>query len=128
MRKKSKNDVGKRLLSTGEGVGRKHERVNHDMDSDAVLVEMQIGGVARRLREEREKAELSQIDLSFMAGLSQNQVNYIETGRRTPNLYTILKLCKALRIDPGVLFETDEYDREREHDRETVIGLVKKYI
>jgi transcriptional regulator with XRE-family HTH domain len=102
--------------------------MKHDLNEDMVLVETQIGGMARRLREEREKAGMSQIELSYLAGLSQNQVHYIETGRRKPNLYTVLKLCQALRIDPGVLFESGGYDGERERDRETLISLVKKYI
>lgn len=35
-----------------------------------------------RLKEERQKANMSQIELSFAAGLSQNQVNCIEGGKK----------------------------------------------
>ncbi|MDR2258137.1 MAG: helix-turn-helix domain-containing protein [Treponema sp.] len=45
------------------------------------------------------------MDLSFQAGLSQNQVFCIETGKRIPNLYTLLKICRALNINPAVLFD-----------------------
>jgi transcriptional regulator with XRE-family HTH domain len=79
-----------------------------------------------RIKEEREKAGLSQMDLSFMAGLSQNLVNYIECGRRTPNLYTILKIAKALGIAPASLF--DSADEERSAARETIIGLATKFL
>jgi transcriptional regulator with XRE-family HTH domain len=82
--------------------------------------------VAGRLKEEREKARISQMDLSFMAGLSQNQVNSIENGRRNPNLYTILKLCNALHINPASLFYPD--DEERQRIKEIIINLVTKYI
>jgi transcriptional regulator with XRE-family HTH domain len=82
--------------------------------------------IVSRIKEEREKARLSQMDLSLMAGLSQNLVNYIENGRRTPNLYTILKICKVLQIEPASLF-TDS-DAERSAARETIINLVKKYV
>jgi transcriptional regulator with XRE-family HTH domain len=89
-------------------------------------IETQIKRIARRLREEREKARISQMDLSFLAGLSQNQVNYIETGHRTPNLYTLLKICHALKINPAILF--DAGDEKRREARETVMELVSKYM
>jgi transcriptional regulator with XRE-family HTH domain len=86
----------------------------------------QIRHIAERLREEREKMRISQMDLSFKAGLSQNQVNYIETGKRTPNLYTILRICNALKISPAVLFDSE--DTQRKEARETVIQLVSRFM
>jgi len=86
----------------------------------------QIKHITKRLREEREKMKISQMELSFKAGLSQNQVNYIETGKRTPNLYTILSICRALEISPTVLFENE--CTERENARETIIRLVSRFI
>jgi transcriptional regulator with XRE-family HTH domain len=86
----------------------------------------QVKHFAKRLREEREKLRMSQMDLSFKAGLSQNQVNYIETGKRTPNLFTILSICNALKISPGVLFETE--DMQRIKARETIIQLVSRFM
>jgi transcriptional regulator with XRE-family HTH domain len=95
-------------------------------DEQPAEIEVQIKRIARRLREERELARISQMDLSFLAGLSQNQVNYIETGHRTPNLYTLLKICHALKINPAILFDTG--DEKRQQARETVIELVSKYM
>jgi len=86
----------------------------------------QINQIIQRLREEREKQRISQMDLSLKAGLSQNQVNYIETGKRTPNLHTILNICKALEINPAVLFESS--NTERQQARETIIRLVSQYL
>ena len=79
-----------------------------------------------RLREERQKANMSQIELSFAAGLSQNQVNCIESGRNIPNLYTLIKICNALKIRPEILFSTS--DKEREKARKEIISLVNKYV
>jgi len=89
-------------------------------------VKEQIELIIQRLREERIKHGISQMDLSFKAGLSQNQVNYIETGKRTPNLNTILSICKILGINPSVLFESR--DTERQKARETIIRLVSQYF
>ena len=86
----------------------------------------QVNFVLSRLREERQKAGMSQIELSFAAGLSQNQVNCIESGRNIPNLCTIIKLCGALKIRPEILFSTS--NEEREKARNEIISLVKKWI
>jgi len=96
-----------------------------DLESKAEIT-AQVKRVSQRLREEREKMRISQMDLSFKAGLSQNQVNYIETGKRTPNLYTILSICNALQISPAVLFEQE--DTERQKARETIIRLVLRFM
>ena len=82
--------------------------------------------VLKRLKEERIKANMSQIELSFAAGLSQNQVNYIESGRNIPNLYTIIKICNALNIRPESLFCTP--NEEKEDAKKEIISLVKKYM
>ena len=95
------------------------------MKNDVEITD-QIRHIAKRLREEREKLRISQMDLSFKAGLSQNQVNYIETGKRTPNLYSILSICNALRISPAVLFEVENI--QRKEARETVIQLVSRFM
>ncbi len=86
----------------------------------------QVEYVLARLREERQKANMSQMELSFAAGLSQNQVNCIESGRNIPNLYTLIKLCDALKIRPEILFSMP--DEERENAKNEIISLVKKYI
>jgi transcriptional regulator with XRE-family HTH domain len=100
--------------------------VNTDNINANLEITAQIKLFSQRLREEREKLRISQMDLSFRAGLSQNQVNYIETGKRTPNLYTILSICNALRINPAVLFESR--GTERQEARETIIRLVSRFI
>lgn len=86
----------------------------------------QVNFVLSRLKEERQKANMSQIELSFAAGLSQNQVNCIESGRNIPNLCTLIKICNALKIRPEILFSAT--DKERENVKEEIISLVKKYI
>jgi len=100
--------------------------VDKDNLANKAEITAQIRHIAERLRKEREKLMVSQMDLSFKAGLSQNQVNYIETGKRTPNLYTLLSICNALQISPAVLFEVQ--DAERKEARETVINLVSRFM
>jgi len=89
-------------------------------------ISAQIKLIVQRLRSEREKQRISQLDLSLKAGLSQNQVNYIENGKRTPTLNTILCLCRVLEINPAVLFEPDE--AKRLEAREIVCRLISQFF
>jgi len=61
---------------------------------------IEFGGKVRQLREER---GLSQERLGQIAGLDRTFVSSIEAGRRNVTLATIIKLAKALDIDPGEL-------------------------
>jgi transcriptional regulator with XRE-family HTH domain len=87
-------------------------------------VERQIKNIIKRLKEEREKAKISQMELSYASDLSPNQVNYIETGQRTPNLHTLLQICNALNINPAVLFLPP--DKEKIKMKKNIIELVSK--
>lgn len=79
--------------------------------------------VLRRLKEAREGVRISQLELSYKSGVSQNMITYIETGKSSPTLSTLLKLCNALNINPASLFE----DTNEEHARKKaeIIKIVK---
>ena len=91
-----------------------------------MTIEEQEKYIYTRLRQEREKRHLSQLDLSYEAGLSQNMITYIEKGKRTPSLTTILKLCNAMKIDPSILFL--KHDEEKEQAKQTVLEIIQKYM
>lgn len=90
------------------------------------MLEDQEKQVLNRLKEAREKAQLSQLELSYRSGVSQNMITYIETGKRTPTLNTLLKLCNALNITPAILF-ADSSD-EIIQAKAKVIELVNRYM
>jgi transcriptional regulator with XRE-family HTH domain len=54
--------------------------------------------VARLLRAEREKRDLSLNDLADLAGLSRQMVSYIEQEKRNPSLDVLLRITGALDI------------------------------
>ena len=91
-----------------------------------MTIEEQEQFVCTRLRQERENLHWSQLDLSFESGVSQNMITYIETGKRTPSLSTVLKLCNAMKIDPSILFL--KHDTEKEQAKRSVIELIQKYM
>lgn len=61
-------------------------------------VEKEIVLIARRLRKARKQKKLTQLDLSFKSGVSQNMIACIEAGKRNPSFQTMIKLCRALDI------------------------------
>lgn len=80
--------------------------------------------ILQRLKKAREDAKLSQLELSYKSGVSQNMITYIETGKSSPTLSTLLKLTDALNINPAELFlETDD---EKEREKQQIINLIKK--
>lgn len=86
-------------------------------------VDFQIKKIIARLREERENARISQMDLSFMAGMSQNLVNSLENGHSSPNIGTILRICYALNIEPSSLFTVKDEDRQCIYEK--IVHLLK---
>ena len=79
----------------------------------SVLLEQQ-QKVILNLRKEREKQGLSQLELALRANISQNMINYVETGKRPPSLDTLLKICQALNISPASLFlDTKKKKRQK---------------
>ena len=58
----------------------------------------QFGEVIRELRDER---GLSQEALAGAAGLHRTQISLIERGQRSVRLDTIVRLAKALKVQPS---------------------------
>ena len=79
-----------------------------------------------RLKQEREKCKMSQQELSVESGVSQNMITYIETGKRTPTITTILKLCNAMKISPSILFFNAE--DEKVNAKRLILDLVQRYM
>ncbi len=91
-----------------------------------MTVEEQELFVCKRLKSEREKANLSQMELALESGVSQNMITYIENGKRTPTVTTVLKLCNALGISPAILFPAE--NKEKQNAKETIISLVERFM
>lgn len=59
------------------------------------------------IRQHRQSWDLTQDDVARMIGVSQASVTAWERGTRTPDPETLVKLVKALDIDPRVLFNVE---------------------
>lgn len=49
-----------------------------------------------RVQELRKASGLTQTELGFLAGLSQNSISSLETGQYSPTAFNALKICQAL--------------------------------
>ena len=64
-----------------------------------------MGKLGENLRAVREKRELTQEQLSERTGVQAGEISRIETGKRDPQVSTVLKLAKGLDLAPGKLLE-----------------------
>ena len=60
---------------------------------------------ARRLREARAAAALTQAALAARAKLARPYITMLEAGVREPSIVTVVALAKALRVPVGRLLE-----------------------
>lgn len=59
----------------------------------------------RILKEKRQEKKLTQEELADLASIHRTYIAGIERGFRNPSLKNIIRLSKALKIDPKELFE-----------------------
>lgn len=60
--------------------------------------------LANRIKEERERAQLTQAALAELVGVSRKTVNTVENGVFTPSTLLALKLSQALNVPVETLF------------------------
>lgn len=61
--------------------------------------------VSARLKKLRLERELSQDMLAKKAGIERKTINRIENGHFSPNLSTLLSVCKALKVKTSEVLE-----------------------
>lgn len=61
--------------------------------------------VAERLCELRLENDLTQEQLAQASGIDRKTVNRIENGHFSPNLSTLIRVCKALKVKPSEVLE-----------------------
>lgn len=64
--------------------------------------------IGRKIREFRHHCGFTQEELAFRADISSVYLRQIEKDISNPTVSTVLKLCKALSIQPSELFELEK--------------------
>ena len=64
----------------------------------------------QRIKELREKAEMSQKDLAYTADLDRSYIASIENGQRNVSIVNIEKIATALGVSLKELFNDDKFD------------------
>ncbi|HEY8304907.1 MAG TPA: helix-turn-helix transcriptional regulator [Solirubrobacteraceae bacterium] len=71
--------------------------------TDRADIAEQIVAFGRNLRRARDRAGLTQAQLSSAAPLDRAAISRLECGERAPDMATLLRLCAALGVKPGDL-------------------------
>lgn len=93
-------------------ISRTKAKVRHKRAADRDLVPARVGvsiTPGEMLRTVRELQELTQSELSALAGIAQSNLSALETGTRELGRERALVLAKALKVHPAVLLFPD-YD------------------
>ena len=65
--------------------------------------------IGQRIKELRDKAEMSQKDLAYAADLDRSYIAGIENGLRNVSIVNIEKIAKALGISLKELFNNEQF-------------------
>mgnify|MGYP004417311743 CR=1 FL=1 len=63
-----------------------------------------LGTIGRAIAKFRTSKGMSQEDLAAEANVNRGYISRIENGRVAFSVTVLLKICKALEIDPGHIF------------------------
>jgi DNA-binding XRE family transcriptional regulator len=65
--------------------------------------------LARRVKLRREELSMTQKELAHKFGFNERYIQKIESGTYSPNLFTMFKLAKALKISISSLLDTENH-------------------
>lgn len=73
--------------------------------------------IGQRIKELREKAEMSQKDLAYTADLDRSYIASIENGQRNVSIVNIEKVANALNVTLKEFFNNNEFEKHTKSDR-----------
>lgn len=86
--------------------------------------------IAKRIKAARKKKGMTQLELSFQAGISQNMIACIESGKRNPTFQTVIKLCRALDLRlSDILKDIEPAAKTTTHEEKNeIISQIKLHL
>lgn len=77
--------------------------------ADSDIAEEIVRAVVARLKAARESKQLSLRGLERLCGITNGGISHIENGTRSPSLYTLIRISRALDLRAGeLLLEAEE--------------------
>lgn len=73
--------------------------------------------IGQRIKELREKAEMSQKDLAYTADLDRSYIASIENGQRNVSIVNIEKIANALNVTLKEFFNNNEFEKHTKSGR-----------
>ena len=86
--------------------------------------EEQLQFVMNRIKEIRMLKRISQLELSTISNLSQSFLASIERGKKQPSVLTLLRIAKALEVNPKIFFPDTEM-KSKEETKEFIVNLIR---
>ena len=86
--------------------------------------EAQLNFVINKIKEIRIQKRISQLELSGISNLSQSFLASIEKGRKQPSVLTLLRIAKALSVNPRIFFPDTE-KKSKEETKELIVDLIR---
>lgn len=74
---------------------------------------METADLANNVRRLRKAAGLTQAELAERAGMRREQITFLETGRRDPQLKTVEAIAQALALPVANLFATTKANQRK---------------
>jgi transcriptional regulator with XRE-family HTH domain len=97
------------------------------------VVRVQKTDFARRLRQLRDAAGLTQFELSKKVGITHSAISRLERGERSPLWEVVVAMCRAMKVTPNQFLGPDDLkesparaDADQDEDRATKRPRSKK--
>lgn len=79
---------------------------------------------SERLRELRNKSNISAREMSISLGQNVNYINLIENGKRMPSMQGFFSICEYLNITPSEFFETPQREKSPVQIQSKILEII----
>ncbi len=86
--------------------------------------EDELAQVINRIKEIRIEKGVSQLELANIANFSQSFLANVESGKKKPSVMTIIRIAKALNVNPREFFPEQEETKSKEKIKSEIIKLI----
>ena len=85
----------------------------------------QLQYIIEKIKSVRVKKGISQVELSLRSNLSQSFIANVEKGKKQPSVLTLIKIAKALEVNPQDFFPASVDFDTKEHAKEKIRNLLE---